>query len=64
VVQLRNARVNLIKLETAMTRGAHRELAAIMNVLPQLVRLERYERRAMARRDRALRAFRKFCISK
>lgn len=64
VLRLRGARVNLIKLETAsMDRGADRELAAMIQLLPQLVRLERYERRAMARRNRALRAFRKFWVN-
>jgi hypothetical protein len=56
----RSARVALINLAAASICGdeEEREAEAIAQVLPQLTRLETYERRAMVRRSRALCALR------
>ena len=46
-------------LEAVLTRagiGGPEQGAALINVLPELQRLERYERRAFSRQRRALRA--------
>ena len=60
ILRVRRARVALIDLEIASMAGAVRgEADAMLRILPQLTRLERYERRAMARRNRALRELRK-----
>jgi len=58
----RNARAALINLAAASIPGdeEHREAKAIAQVLPQPTRLETYERRATARRNRALCALRNF----
>jgi hypothetical protein len=60
VLRVRSARIALIELEIAsMAGGIRREADAIVRLLPQLMRLERYERRAMTRRNRGLRELRK-----
>jgi hypothetical protein len=61
LLRIRNARVALIDLATA-DRPDHpdRETEAIARSLTTLVRLDRYERRAMARRNRALCHLRNF----
>jgi hypothetical protein len=61
----RNARVALINLAAASIQGdeEQREAEAIAQSLPQLTQLEAYERRAMARRTRALRFLRKSRLS-
>jgi hypothetical protein len=56
VMRIRDARVALINLATANLPGRHAE--AIGQSLTTLTRLDRYERRAMARRKRALCDFR------
>jgi hypothetical protein len=61
----RSARAALINLAAASISGheEHREAEAIVQSLPQLTQLETYERRAMARRRRALRHLRKSELS-
>lgn len=61
----RNARAALINLAAARLSGdeEEREAEAIAQSLPQLTRLETYERRAMARRTRGLRLLRKSWLS-
>jgi hypothetical protein len=58
----RNARAALINLAAASIAGDEqdREAVAIAQSLPQLTRLDTYERRATARRNRALCALRNF----
>lgn len=55
LLRIRNARAALINLEAASLSGnGDRETEAIGQSLTALTRLDRYERRAMARRRRAL----------
>jgi hypothetical protein len=55
LLRIRSARANWINLATASLPGApNRESDAIVQSLKTLTRLDRYERRAMARRRRAL----------
>jgi len=56
LLRIRNARAALINLDTAA--NADRVTEAIGQLLTTLTRLDRYERRAMARRRRALCDFR------
>jgi hypothetical protein len=58
VMRIRDARVALINLATANLPGPGRHAEAIGQSLTTLTRLDRYERRAMARRKRALCDFR------
>jgi len=61
VLRARAARATLIDRAAArMAAQGEGEAEAIVETLPSLVRLDRYERRATARRSRALRALRKF----
>jgi hypothetical protein len=64
VVRVRNARAKLIDLAVATAAGAQGETGAIVDSLPNLVRLERYERSAMRRRYRAIRELRKLFTTK
>jgi hypothetical protein len=60
MLRARTARAALMDLAAAKTPAhAQREADAITRSLPSLVRLDGYERRAMGRRNRALRALRK-----
>jgi len=60
MLRARNARVALIDLAAATwVADGQPERNAFVTALPSLVRLDRYERRAMARRGRAMRALRK-----
>jgi hypothetical protein len=55
VLRIRNARAAWINLETAnLPSNPDRESDAIVQSLKTLTRLDRYERRAMARRRRAM----------
>jgi hypothetical protein len=54
VLRARNARVALINLAAANFSGPDSQAEAIYQSLKTLTRLDRYERRAMARRNRAL----------
>ena len=58
MLRIRRARAAMIDLAAAKIR-APGEASAIVEALPSLVRLDRYERSAMSRRNRALRALRK-----
>ena len=61
ILRVRNARAALINLAVAnLPDHADRESEAIAQSLTTLTRLDRYERRAMARRKRALCDFRNF----
>jgi hypothetical protein len=64
LLRIRTARAALINLaEASLPSDAERETDAIIQALPKLVRLDLYERRAMRRRNLALRALRKaVCI--
>ena len=59
MLRIRSARAKLIDLATA-TAGETAQSDAIVDSLPRLVVLDRYERSAMRRRHRALRELRKF----
>jgi hypothetical protein len=59
VLRVRNARAKLIDLAAASSAGAQGETGAIVDSLPNLVQLDRYERSAMRRRHRAMRELRK-----
>jgi hypothetical protein len=55
LLRIRNARAALINLAAAdLPDHADRETEAVTRSLPTLARLDRYERRVMARRNRAL----------
>jgi hypothetical protein len=49
---------------TMPTEGVERTAEAIRRALPELVKLDRYESRAAARRDKAVQQFTKSRISK
>jgi hypothetical protein len=60
ILRARRARVAMIDLAAAeIPAHARNEASAIAAALPSLVRLDRYERSAMSRRNRALRDLRK-----
>jgi hypothetical protein len=60
MLRARNARVALIDLAArTLIADGQPEADAFVAALPSLRRLDRYERRAMARRNRAMRALRK-----
>jgi len=60
MLRARSARAAMIDLAAAgLPADPEREAQAIMEALPSLVRLDRYERSAMRRRHRALRELRK-----
>jgi len=59
LLRIRSARATLIDLAAATAPGAPGESHAIVESLPRLVLLDRYERSAMRRRHRALRELRK-----
>jgi hypothetical protein len=58
LVRVRRAKAALINrfLPGARKRSENRTAEAVRKALPDLIALERYERRALARRDRALRS--------
>jgi hypothetical protein len=58
MLRARSARAALIDLAAA-TIPTHAQWEAVVQSLPSVVRLDRYERSAMKRRNRALRALRK-----
>jgi hypothetical protein len=61
LLRIRNARAALINLASArLPEDSDRETDAVVQSLTTLVRLDRYERRAMARRTRALCHLRNF----
>jgi hypothetical protein len=59
VLRVRSARTKLIDLAAATAVSAVNETDAIVESLPRLVLLDRYERSAMRRRHRAMRELRK-----
>jgi hypothetical protein len=60
LLRIRSARAKLIDIAVATTAGAAGEANAIVESLPRLLLLDRYERSAMRRRHRAMRELRKF----
>ena len=59
LLRVRSARAKLIDLAAATAASAMGETDAIVESLPRLVLLDRYERSAMRRRHRAMRELRK-----
>jgi hypothetical protein len=63
LLRVRRARVKLIDFAASTAEGAPGETDAIVESLPRLVLLDRYERSAMRRRHRAMRELRKSLVS-